>query len=124
MKVTATKRATFDAAHFLPGHPGKCARFHGHTYTVEVTVRREDGRHDLETGMVADFGDLSELLRGILAGYDHGVLNDSLANPTAEVLAGVLFREVELRLPKGIHVDRLRVWETPDCFVEVDACSS
>lgn len=32
-----TWKGTFDAAHFIPGHP-KCGRLHGHTYQVEVEL--------------------------------------------------------------------------------------
>ncbi len=119
MRVTATKRATFDAAHSLPRHPGKCARLHGHTYTVEVSVRRESGGFDSETGMVADFGDLSAALQRVLSRYDHGLLNDHLENPTAEVLAGTILRQLAHELPEDVYVERLRLWETPDCSVEV-----
>ena len=38
MKTTITVSATFAAAHRLPEHEGKCARLHGHTYGLEVTV--------------------------------------------------------------------------------------
>src|SRR3989304_5616752 len=36
--VNLTTRFTFDAAHRILGHPGKCAYLHGHTYHLEVTV--------------------------------------------------------------------------------------
>ncbi len=32
---------TFDAAHRILGHPGKCAYLHGRTYRLEVTVGAE-----------------------------------------------------------------------------------
>ncbi len=34
-----TKTFHFEAAHHLPGHRGKCARLHGHSYRLEVTLR-------------------------------------------------------------------------------------
>ena len=48
---------TFDAAHRIRGHAGKCAYLHGHTYHLEVTVTAET----LDPiGMVMDFDDLRE----------------------------------------------------------------
>ena len=34
-----TKTFRFESAHHLPGHSGKCARPHGHSYRLEVAVR-------------------------------------------------------------------------------------
>ncbi|MFQ5828699.1 MAG: 6-pyruvoyl tetrahydropterin synthase family protein [Candidatus Methylomirabilia bacterium] len=33
-----TTEFTLDAAHRIPGHAGKCAYLHGHTYRLQVTV--------------------------------------------------------------------------------------
>jgi len=59
------KRFTFDAAHQLPSHDGKCARLHGHTYAVEVTlsgpVRSPDGYPD--ESMVVDFYQVSKVFK-------------------------------------------------------------
>lgn len=58
------KEFTFDAAHQLVGHCGKCSRIHGHTYrlrvAVEGPVKTEDGS---DKGMVIDFGDLKKIVQ-------------------------------------------------------------
>jgi 6-pyruvoyltetrahydropterin/6-carboxytetrahydropterin synthase len=36
--ATVRKCFTFDAAHQLPNHGGKCRHPHGHTYKVEVAL--------------------------------------------------------------------------------------
>src|SRR5205809_215844 len=74
-----TKIFRFDAAHSLPGHQGKCARLHGHSYRLEVTIRgplREvPGRSD--DGMVMDFEDLSRIVRtSVIERLDHFNLNE------------------------------------------------
>src|SRR6266849_3490794 len=86
-----TKTFHFEAAHQLPGHAGKCARLHGHSYRLEVSLRgplkRAPGESD--DGMVMDLQDLSALLRQeVLARLDHQFLNDILEErTTAENLA-------------------------------------
>jgi 6-pyruvoyltetrahydropterin/6-carboxytetrahydropterin synthase len=37
--VRIRKRFRFESSHVLPHHTGKCARLHGHSYRLEVTVR-------------------------------------------------------------------------------------
>ena len=53
-----TKQATFDAAHHFPNEPEGSIyrRVHGHSFTVEATVRSEV--LDVEHGWVADLGAL------------------------------------------------------------------
>lgn len=75
--VRIGKRYTFDAAHRLPLHEGKCARPHGHTYTLELEltgeVRMAQGS---EQGMVLDYYKISEIVkREIMDKYDHQDLN-------------------------------------------------
>lgn len=77
-----TKSFRFEAAHRLPEHAGKCARLHGHSYILEVTVR---GPVLEPQGMVVDFEDITlAVKREVLERLDHTFLNDLIPNPTAE----------------------------------------
>ena len=38
MRTAITKIVSFDAAHRLPDHAGRCRNLHGHTYRLEATV--------------------------------------------------------------------------------------
>lgn len=126
-RTQVTKRFTFDAAHQLPNHGGRCARPHGHTYRVDVTVAgpvsTQVGAPD--EGMVIDFGDLKAIWRTHLEPrLDHQDLNETLAGivpvTTAEAIAGYIFdvfsHEV-MRWAAGPdvirEVVRVDVWETP-----------
>ena len=92
MQTSVTRAFTFEAAHQLPWHKGKCQRLHGHSYRLEVTVEgpvRPDG-------MVVDFAELREVVdRDIVSRYDHQYLNDFLDNPTAELLAQEIWKLLE-----------------------------
>lgn len=114
------KRFSFDAAHHLPGLPQehKCARVHGHTYTVEVVLTAD---RLSPPGFVTDFGDLVPLRHYIDTTLDHRNLNDVLdVEPTSEALAQHLagwFRDhVEPNIPG--HLESMRVWETPSSWAE------
>ena len=100
---------------------GLCAlpNGHGHNYTLEVAVR---GEADPETGMVINLVDLKSAVEGVLEHFDHKHLNldtpyfkDSV--PTTENLAVVLWDQITREL-EGAKLDRLRLYETDDLFVE------
>jgi len=113
MRVRVTRSFSFEAAHELPWHPGKCKRLHGHSYRGEVTV---EGPLD-DNGVVLDFDDVKQVLRAeVVDRYDHQFLNDFLPNPTAELLAVDMWERL---VAAGLHVVRLRLWETPDSSVEL-----
>ena len=82
-----TKRASFDAAHFLPDGPqeGVYRRMHGHSFQVEATLR---GRAQGLVGWVEDLGALDLALKEIALELDHGLLNErpGLESPTLEHL--------------------------------------
>lgn len=108
---------TFDAAHFLPDHPGKCAGMHGHTYRMEVRIRGQAKPN----GMVLDFGDFDVMVqRAVLDRVDHKVLNDMFPNtrPTAENLVEVFADEIISALPLGLQLVSIRLYETADSFAE------
>ena len=116
---------TIDASHVIPGHPGKCARLHGHTYRFQVWI---SGPVDAETGMLVDFFDV----KAAIDAWDHRHLNDEVAFiPTAELLAA----EMRSRLldvvagacgraeAGGAAAEQfgvlLRLWETPSGYAQV-----
>lgn len=113
MRTRVTRSFTFEAAHSLPWHPGKCRRMHGHHYRVDVTV---EGPID-ERGVVVDFDDLAAVLDAeTVDRYDHRCLNDFFDNPTAEIVAQDVWKRVEAA---GVRIVALRLWETPDSSVEL-----
>lgn len=122
-KITITRRFSFDSAHYLPGHEGKCQNLHGHTYILEVTVGRnsliEGGSSE---GMIIDFSDLKSIVNKLVVDpLDHQCLNELLPyRPTAENMVNHFFDVLEPVL-KGFDVEliRLRLWESSDSYAEV-----
>ncbi len=94
------KEFSFEAAHLLPAVPPghKCGRLHGHSFRVEVHV---GGELDAKLGWVMDFADIKTAVKPIFARLDHYYLNDipGLENPTSEVIARWLWREIKAVLP-------------------------
>ncbi len=84
--ITLSRSFSFEAAHKLPQHDGKCKNLHGHTYTCELSVL---GSVRSDTGMLLDFGILKRISDAIVADLDHTYLNDKirLEPPTAEAIA-------------------------------------
>lgn len=124
MVIKVTKSFTFDAAHFLPNHKGKCAAMHGHTYRLEVTVIRQNGLIDSgsDEGMVIDFYDLKGIVTAeVIDKLDHKVLNEVLSfRTTAENMAAHIFSVLTDKLQSGgVIVEKIKLWETPDSYVEV-----
>ena len=81
--ISISKSYSFDAAHQLFRNDwtpeknidvfGKCARLHGHTYTLDITV---EGMVDSETGMILNYFDLDKVVKPIVDGeFDHRDLN-------------------------------------------------
>ena len=111
MNVTLTKLFHFEAAHTLPNVPPdhQCARMHGHSYKVEVSVR---GPVDFASGWLMDHSEISARVKPRISRLDHRYLNEipGLENPTFEQLAVWLWREIKPTLP-GLH--EISIHETP-----------
>lgn len=123
-------RNRFAAAHSLSDYEGPCARLHGHTWEVEVTVKgaQLDGK-----GMLVDFKEIKSSLRKVIEDLDHRNLNDidpfrrgGIENPTAENLARYIYRRLrsDIAIPgRDVEIGMVRVWESPDAsaaYLEVD----
>ena len=100
------KDFSFEAAHRLPNVPAghKCARLHGHSFLVRVTVDGPVGEH---TGWVMDFADLKVAFAPLHDRLDHRYLNEiaGLENPTSEVLARWIWHELQPTLPALTEIE-------------------
>ena len=112
----------FDAAHHLEGYEGACARTHGHRWIIKVFVT---GNGLDKLGMLTDFSDVKSALKLIVKRLDHYYLNeiepfDTLKspnsyNPTAENIARYIYEKLRNSI-EGL--DKVRVYESPDCYAE------
>jgi 6-pyruvoyltetrahydropterin/6-carboxytetrahydropterin synthase len=108
--VQIRKQYAFESAHVLPHHAGKCARLHGHSYRLDVTVDGALHTDGPATGMVIDFDDLSRIVRGaVIEPLDHRYLNDVIANPTSEEIIVWIWQHLAPVLP---GLAELTLWET------------
>lgn len=132
-----SKEFSFDMAHILDGHDGKCRNLHGHTYKLQVEVSGELYQQGPKKGMVMDFADLKDIVKTlILEPMDHAFIYDTnsereckiaaLLNEldsktfgmpsrtTAEEMARFIFNRLKSELP----LSAVRLWETPTSFCE------
>lgn len=113
------KDFSFEAAHRLQHHDGKCRNLHGHSYRVFVEIYGPDGTGALGTegsseGMMFDFGLLSQWWKGIEPSLDHTtILQDN--DPLVEALAG-LGREgtSTMTFPWPPTAEHLAIWIRDD----------
>lgn len=103
----------FAGAHNLKGYEGLCEQLHGHNWKVACTLRSDKLN---ELGMVIDFKKVKAMLAEILNQFDHRYLNDlepfRKENPTTENLARYIFKSLARKVPEGIQVSRVTVWES------------
>ena len=127
-KVTATKIFTFDAAHYLEGHPGSCRRMHGHTYKLEVTFQKNPKMPVSDMNppdMVMDFSEIKKVINEIIISkFDHQIINGVPEwmklnlRPTAENMVEVFAKWI-MKHNNGEYAGNLvsiRLWETPTSF--------
>lgn len=139
-KIQAVRKIGFDAGHRVFGHQGKCRNIHGHRYTAEIYAEANKLNN---LGMVIDFSMIKKQIGAWINCYwDHNFIvykkDKQLikalqsveqkkeifimdTNPTAENMASYLLNVVcpEWLENKGIEVTKIRLFETPNCYVEV-----
>jgi 6-pyruvoyltetrahydropterin/6-carboxytetrahydropterin synthase len=97
------KAFTFEASHRLgaSGSPRRCARDHGHSYTVGVVLA---ARELVGPGFVTDFGDLDPFKRYLADTFDHRRLNDVLGvEPTRQGIERHLAAWLAANLVPHVH---------------------
>lgn len=105
MNMELRRTFQFEAAHLLPRLPEghKCRRLHGHSFVCEVAVA---GECDPALGWLMDYADIKAAFQPIWEALDHRYLNEvpGLENPTSEVVAAWIWRELKPRLPLLVEV--------------------
>ncbi len=130
--VYLTRKAEFAASHYYHNPDlspeenlrlfGKCnnPHGHGHNYLLEVTVK---GEVDPRSGFVVDLKELKQVLHSeVLDAMDHRFLNKEVPEfatriPTTENIAIAVWERLKPRLHRA-QLHRVRVYETPDLFVD------
>jgi 6-pyruvoyltetrahydropterin/6-carboxytetrahydropterin synthase len=132
MSVVVTKEFTFDSAHQLVGHDGKCANLHGHTYRVEVALKGPvitDEQSVAKSGFVMDFTDLKAIIKedlidkldhAFIAKGDEPALKTLQESGSKTVVLGfrstcenmAMFMAYWMR-QRNLPVYYVRIWETP-----------
>lgn len=141
---TITRKGSFDAAHRVMNEKVKCWNLHGHRFDYELTFefKEEEG-----LGYALDFKEIKRVACQFIDDkFDHGcILNPedeivlracnelgckvwlmSLAggnycNPSAEHISKELFMAISrLMNTSNIWLKSLKLYETPNCWVEVD----
>ena len=124
-----SKSVSFCYGHRLLNYQGKCQHLHGHNARAVITLERDSLD---ERGMVEDFSEVKRLVWGWLdSEIDHTLLlhkDDPILpvlqasgervmvtdeNPTAEVLARMIFEYVAA---KGFPVTDVKLWETETSY--------
>jgi len=133
-QVTVTRRVRFNAAHRIHNPAlsdaenrrlfGLCnsPNYHGHNYTLDVSVR---GAVDPTTGYVIDLGALQRLVQTLVVDeIDHRNFNLDVAmmrdiNPTSENIVVACWQALAPQVAPGRLV-QLRLWETENNYVDYD----
>lgn len=146
--LSITRKLEFDAGHRIPDHKSQCRNLHGHRYTLEITLVGQvveiEGRSD--NGMIMDFSDIKTLAKQHLVDvWDHAFLvyakDQAVRNfltslpehktvvidriPTVENLARTAFDILNAvyqdAYGTGLHLQKLVLHETPNCWAEINA---
>jgi len=131
-KVYLTRRETFAAAHrlFKPELSdeenfkmfGKCSNpnWHGHNYTLEITVA---GEVNPDTGFVLDIKKLKEIMHEfVISKVDHKNLNIDTdfmkgLNPTSENITIAIWNQLMNKIPGG-KLSSVKLYETENNYFE------
>ncbi len=139
--VRITREFNFEMAHSLPGYDGPCRNIHGHSYKLFVTVKGipVENDNDVKNGMLMDFGDLKALIhQHIISRFDHCTLFSQKAYIMNEEPINLLFKKTEIvpfqptcenlviyfaqaimeRLPQGVYLHHLKLYETATSYAE------
>lgn len=114
MKSRVVERFKFEAAHAVI-IDGQAEEIHGHTFRLEVAVEGP-----LKNGYVVDFLELRRIVEDIIKELDHKNLNALFKNPTTENIALWIAEKIQEKLPGGVQLKRIVLWEGDENGVEFE----
>ena len=139
--IRVTREFTFEMAHVLRNYDGPCRNVHGHSYRLFVTLSgvpvNDPGNP--KNGMVIDFAELKNIvLARIVNLFDHsvvvsrdfvrekhGMTDDIFGNtvivdyqPTCENLVADFAGRLKDKIPSGIKLHSLKLYETAKSYAE------
>jgi 6-pyruvoyltetrahydropterin/6-carboxytetrahydropterin synthase len=140
-KIRVTREFTFEMAHVLSNYDGPCRNVHGHSYRLFVTINGipVNDKMNPKNGMVMDFTDLKNIvLKEVVNIFDHAVavsrdfdsekiemLTKTFGNtvivdyqPTCENMVADFAGKIGKRLPPGVALHSLKLYETAKSFAE------
>jgi 6-pyruvoyltetrahydropterin/6-carboxytetrahydropterin synthase len=140
-KVRVTKEFNFEMAHALWGYDGLCKNLHGHSYKLFVTVigKPITDTNNKKLGMVIDFGDLKSIVKPMIVDvFDHAVALNKHAphhdlvkarpmfdrihlldyQPTCENMVIDFANQIKAKLPSGVELYSVKLYETATSFAE------
>lgn len=140
------KTFTVESGHMLSKHPERCRFPHGHTRRIEIVISSESlDANDMVVDFkalrmaVEDYverydhaiamNSVDPLLPDIRRIHPESVIVFEAVDPTTEVIARDIYDFVADVLesgcegtfpipPNSVHLDRVRVWETPSSWAE------
>ena len=136
-----TKEFGFEMAHALWNYDGACRNIHGHSYKLFVTVAGPPGQDPdhPKFGMVIDFTDLKALVKEPVVDFlDHSLVVFRRAEgetldavralyekvyvfdfqPTCENLVLYIVEKISQKLPQGVDLCTVKLYETATSFAE------
>ena len=139
--IRVTKEFRFEMAHMLWNYDGPCRNVHGHSYILYVTFSGVPANNpdDPHNGMVIDFGDLKKLVReNIVDKFDHSLMVAGFApsdkvesyrshfgnvivapyQPTCENIVADVADILMAKMPEGITLHSVKLYETATSFAE------
>lgn len=140
-RVRLTKEFHFEMAHALWNYDGACKNIHGHSYRLFVTLTGIPIQDDADPkfGMIIDFKDLKQMIKGSVVDFlDHSLVvyrkaeNPTLSairqmyekvhvfdfQPTCENLVIYIAEKIKPLLTPGIELHSVKLFETATSYAE------
>ncbi len=139
--IRVTREFSFEMSHVLLNYDGPCRNIHGHSYRLFVTLSGTpiNEPHNPKNGMVIDFTELKNIvLASIVKLFDHSVVisrdfdrekhgmteklfgNTVIVDyqPTCENLVADFAVRLADKMPSGIKLHSLKLYETAKSYAE------
>lgn len=137
--IQLTKIFHFEMAHAIYGYQGACKNIHGHSYELHVSVSASNDKEEYipAPGFIIDFSEIKQIVNAaVVWKFDHALLlsekflaehpsfpkQDNLvifkAEPTVENLLVYIKQALESRLPEGVKLVHLKLYETSNSYAE------